>query len=351
MSLILEALKKSEAKRRLGAAPDLGTPFAARRRRSPIVPIVVVVLAAAALAWWAIRRPTSEAPAQTAATQNAQRPPPTVPPPAAGQRSGMPLRSVTGDNNLEHAPPPTNLAKPATANGSPDPFVPMPSANANTDPTLRGSIKETRDRRRANANRGENPPPSAGAGRPMSPTAQPAAPPRNSAAVAAAPPHPTPAMPAPPTTAATPPPRAVAPVASASAQQSSPAIATPAPKAVAANPPAEQVATRAPKTPGTIGIPVNPPSAQQNASAKPAPNVSAQPYSELPFSVRKALPELRLSMHVYASDPAQRFVILNDSRIGEGDKTNDDVFVREIRPDGVVLEFQSQRFFYPRDGL
>ena len=98
-------------------------------------------------------------------------------------------------------------------------------------------------------------------------------------------------------------------------------------------------------------MPVNPGPAEQNAPAKPATSNSAQPYSELPFSVRKALPELRLSMHVYASDPAQRFVILNDSRIGEGDKTTDDVFVREIRPDGVVLEFQSQRFFYPRDGL
>ena len=56
-------------------------------------------------------------------------------------------------------------------------------------------------------------------------------------------------------------------------------------------------------------------------------------------------------MHVYTADPAQRFVILNDSRLGEGEKTTDDVFVREVRPDGVVLEFQSQRFFYPRDGL
>ncbi len=98
-------------------------------------------------------------------------------------------------------------------------------------------------------------------------------------------------------------------------------------------------------------MPVNPPPPEPNAPAKQAPSASAQPYSELPFSVRKALPELRLSMHVYTSDPAQRFVILNDSRIGEGDKTTDDVFVREIRPDGVVLEFQGQRFFYPRDGL
>jgi general secretion pathway protein B len=51
------------------------------------------------------------------------------------------------------------------------------------------------------------------------------------------------------------------------------------------------------------------------------------------------------------ADPAQRFVILNDSRLTEGDKTTDDLVVKEIRPDGVVIEFQGQRFFYPRDGL
>ena len=67
--------------------------------------------------------------------------------------------------------------------------------------------------------------------------------------------------------------------------------------------------------------------------------------------MRKSLPELKLSMHVYAADPSHRFVVLNDARLTEGEKTSDEIFVREIRPDGVVLEFQSQRFFYPRDGL
>ena len=56
-------------------------------------------------------------------------------------------------------------------------------------------------------------------------------------------------------------------------------------------------------------------------------------------------------MHVYGADPARRFVVLNDSRLTEGEKTSDEIFVREIRPDGVVLEFQNQRFFFPRDGL
>jgi len=335
MSLILEALKKSEAKRRLGAAPDLGTPFAARRRRSPIVPIVVVVLVAAALVWWVVRRPAPELPVQKTSAQSAVAP---VPPSLTGQRTGAPLRSVTGDNSLQQVRPPANLTKQTTTSGSQDPFVATGPANANNDGAAR-AMKEMRDRRRANANRGDNSAIAAGAARPMLPKPQPVTP-SNAPAVATAPPRPAPVAAAPPT------PQPAATVAAAPT-----AVQPMSPKTSDANPPAAQVATRAPKSPGTIGLPVNPPPAEQNTPAKQAPGASAQPYSELPFSVRKALPELRLSMHVYASDPAQRFVVLNDSRIGEGDKTTDDVFVREIRPDGVVLEFQGQRFFYPRDGL
>ena len=85
------------------------------------------------------------------------------------------------------------------------------------------------------------------------------------------------------------------------------------------------------------------------ASAAAAVKSDVPLYYELPFNLRKSLPALRLSMHVYAGDPAQRFVILNDSRLAEGDKTSDDVTLREVRKDGAVLEFQGQRFFYPRD--
>lgn len=74
-------------------------------------------------------------------------------------------------------------------------------------------------------------------------------------------------------------------------------------------------------------------------------------YYELPYNIRQSLPDLKLSMHVYSKDPAQRFVILNNTRMVEGDKTPDDVTLQSIRPDGVILEFQGQRFFYPRDGF
>ncbi len=86
------------------------------------------------------------------------------------------------------------------------------------------------------------------------------------------------------------------------------------------------------------------------AEAATAPT-DVPPYYQLAFDVRKALPALKLSMHVYSADPAARFVILNDSRMTEGEKTPDDVTLEKIVPDGVILEFQGHRFFYPRDAL
>ncbi len=336
MSLILEALKKSEAKRRLGSAPDLGTPFAARRRRSPIVPIIVAILIVGGLAWWWTQRTPSPAPPKSDVAQVA-------PPP----RASVALKSVTGNNSLQPTPPPPNLAK-APPSGAADPFTPVMGNDANG---ARQAMKDQRERRRQNPrDRGDNPGlngqvaqgmlpniPSGGLmNRPISNNGAP--PPPN--AVAANTPRPVSI--APPAVVPSPTPvEAPAPT--------QPAAVT-AQKTASATPPVD-VATRAPKTPGTVGLPVTPPSTEQSTAAKQAPSLSAQPYSELPFSFRKSLPELRLSMHVYMADPARRFVILNDSRITEGDKTNDDVYVREIRPDGAVLEFQGQRFFYPRDGL
>jgi general secretion pathway protein B len=343
MSLILEALKKSEAKRRLGSAPDLGTPFASRRKRSPIVPIVVAILIVGALAWWWMQR-TPSTPPQSDVVQVA-------PPP----RAGAPLKSVTGNNNLQPTPPPSNLVKAPPPPAAKDPFVPAMDNDANA---ARQAMKEQRERRRGNLrDRGDNAgpngpmaqgmPPNIPAGAQIPNRSNNAAPAPAPAVAANAPRPAAPITAAPPIAAKPTPPPAVAAVPPAPTQQATAQTQ----KTADAAQPAADVAARAPKTPGTVGLPATPSSAEQSAPSKPAPSMSAQPYSELPFSFRKSLPELRLSMHVYMAEPAQRFVILNDSRIGEGDKTNDDVYVREIRPDGAVLEFQGQRFFYPRDGL
>jgi general secretion pathway protein B len=297
MSLILEALKKSEAKRRLGEAPDLGTPFAAPRPRRGLLPfIVAAIVIAGGIGWWLTR---TRAPAPQAAS---------IAVPAPTLNHPVPHNQPAAATAAQ-----SRSAAPAATPPKPEVFWVDAQRPGSTQ---RAMTPHTAVRQRASV--------------------QPA--------------------PVPPTAPATKP--------------SAPIGSPPQPMAIAANNPLAAkpanagdgtLLKKAAKSTSTIGLTPTPapaptptptPTPAQAPATTPATaSASAQSYSDLPFSLRKALPEIKLSMHVYAADAAQRFVILNDSRMLEGDKTADDVILREVRPDGVVLEFQGQRFFYPRDGL
>jgi general secretion pathway protein B len=56
------------------------------------------------------------------------------------------------------------------------------------------------------------------------------------------------------------------------------------------------------------------------------------------------LPELRLSLHVYDDVAANRFILLNSSRLREGQETPEGVMVERIDPVGVVLSWHGRRF-------
>ncbi len=68
--------------------------------------------------------------------------------------------------------------------------------------------------------------------------------------------------------------------------------------------------------------------------------------SDLDPDSRKALPPLKLSMHMWNSDPSQRFVILDGNRVREGDRVGDTV-VTAITSDGVVLDWNGRRLKLP----
>lgn len=92
--------------------------------------------------------------------------------------------------------------------------------------------------------------------------------------------------------------------------------------------------------------PASPPPAPTAAAAAPAyPSVW-----ELPYAVRKDLPALNVTMHVYAPAPADRFVVINGERHGEGDQVADGVTLKQISSDGMVLDFRGHSFTFPRDG-
>lgn len=60
------------------------------------------------------------------------------------------------------------------------------------------------------------------------------------------------------------------------------------------------------------------------------------------------LPELRLDLHAYATNPADRFVFLNMTKLMEGQSTPAGVRVESITPDGAILSWQGSRFFLQR---
>lgn len=64
---------------------------------------------------------------------------------------------------------------------------------------------------------------------------------------------------------------------------------------------------------------------------------------ELPLSVRRSIPELKLNIHVYAPEEERRFVLINGTRYGVGDSV-DGAQIVAIRPEGAVMDFQSHRF-------
>jgi len=61
------------------------------------------------------------------------------------------------------------------------------------------------------------------------------------------------------------------------------------------------------------------------------------------------LPELHLDIHVYSDSPADRFVFINMVRHREGSRLAEGPLVKEITPEGVILDYSGTEFLLPRE--
>jgi len=155
----------------------------------------------------------------------------------------------------------------------------------------------------------------------------------------------------------------------ASAPANPPALASGATSPVTASSAAATSAvSAAPASPAPVAVPA--PATTQTSTAVPggegsdnaadlepavapalrgAPDAQAnrglQNYTELSGK----LPELRLDLHVYAANSADRYAFINMHRVHEGDVTPEGVQVRQITRDGVVLEYRGTGFFLGHD--
>lgn len=65
---------------------------------------------------------------------------------------------------------------------------------------------------------------------------------------------------------------------------------------------------------------------------------------QMPLEFQHALPPLAVTIHVYAPDPSQRILFINNREYHQGGQIAGGIRVEDIVPDGVVLSYQGERF-------
>jgi len=108
-------------------------------------------------------------------------------------------------------------------------------------------------------------------------------------------------------------------------------------------------------------VTVEPRPATLEATTSPVPDVTSdgpptgsvdeglQSFNELRARGILQLPDMHLDIHVYSSEPEDRFVFVNMSKYKENATLDEGPLVREITQDGVVLQYQGTAFLLPRE--
>lgn len=88
------------------------------------------------------------------------------------------------------------------------------------------------------------------------------------------------------------------------------------------------------------------PRAPENAAPGAPDPRTTEPISfwELPQKIRDSLPDLRITVLVYAERPEDRFLLMAGNRVVEKDQLPDGVVLDEIRRDGAVFTYRNYRF-------
>ncbi len=322
MSLILEALKKSEAERRLGETPSLSTlpVWKPKSRSSRGWWLLVPAIAIAAAAVWSNRDLLDgQAPPESEGLAAGRAQKPSIPlldlkapepaPVAVTAPAPMPQRPV---DEVFGPQPSTPLAVAAApTQPMPEP-LPLPQSMDDLD-AMKGISPENQQRIR----NGELFVPSPSLLSERGPTTET---PIITAESVLPPPLPEPD----------------------SAEQ----VAMPS---ATSTPPAPQ------PDPAAIGAA---PAATSSPPMEAAPPVASAPTTsygvfsiyDLTLNQRQGLPALKMSMHVYNRDVARRFVIIDGQRLNENGVMGNQLWAREIVPDGVIIEYKDVRFLLPRLG-
>ncbi len=78
----------------------------------------------------------------------------------------------------------------------------------------------------------------------------------------------------------------------------------------------------------------------EHASVRDARQLQRMPLWQAPAAAQAAVDKLEFSFHVYAEKPEQRAIIINGQRMTEGERISTELSLREITPNGVLIQFQ-----------
>ena len=301
MSLILDALKKSEAERRRGLPPTLHAPFGEprRARRKPWVAGAGGVLLVAGLAgsWVMLSRGRSDGGIEPGAQPLAN---------AGAPVAGAPIDSL----------PATEVASVPSADASgatpPAPLDSAPEMVAVKSESAFGGVDG-----------GAGGATVSGGGLPV---------PQRAMLY-------TPSATPGPDVAAVEPPPAAAPTPQAPVPQPPPIAA----EAVAVTQP--EPSPEKPRFEPSVAV-----AASASVDGTPSkPEEILPEVFQLPYATRKDLPKLELSMHVFSPERSERFIVLNSKRYTlESAQPGPELNLLDIVADGAVFEFRGQRFLLPR---
>ena len=99
--------------------------------------------------------------------------------------------------------------------------------------------------------------------------------------------------------------------------------------------------------PEASDLPYSPPP-EQPAVQQAAPQAAAMPNAD-EVAARGGVAALHLDLHVYVTQPQQRFIFVNSRKYKQGDTLAEGPLVEEITPDGAVLNFRGSRFKLSND--
>lgn len=144
------------------------------------------------------------------------------------------------------------------------------------------------------------------------------------------------------------------PVLPRDAETAAPRTAAPvAAPAVAAAPPVPQPARPAPivleppAVAASVASPAVPAEPVRQAVAD-VPELSIHTWQQGSAAVQQLGAGLSLDVHVFAEQPAQRFVLINMTRYREGDRLKEGAVLERITTQGVVLSYRGELFRHDR---